>query len=145
MPTGQNDRAALEAELRQLVETAAGHIQHGSRSKTMIERLLKSVRLFNEKRLDMVLETSDRQRQRTVTEIDADDPRLSQPLDTYEWSRNVQICFSRLRLVYFRDLVQKSERELTRAGTGFGLKSMREVKEQLARMGLRLGMQLIRK
>src|SRR5438105_5957407 len=57
---------------------------------------------------------------------------------TRDWSSDV--CFFR-SIVYIGDLVQKSEAEMLRT-PNFGRKSLNEIKEVLAQMGLHLGMEV---
>jgi DNA-directed RNA polymerase subunit alpha len=50
-------------------------------------------------------------------------------------------CLQNDNLVYIGDLVQKSEAEVLRT-PNFGRKSLNEIKEVLAKMGLHLGMEV---
>ena len=51
-------------------------------------------------------------------------------------------CLKNDNIVYVGDLVQKSEAEMLRT-PNFGRKSLNEIKELLAQMGLHLGMELL--
>ena len=51
------------------------------------------------------------------------------------------LCWNVQFLLYIGDLVQKSEQEMLRT-PNFGRKSLNEIKEVLAQMGLHLGMEI---
>ena len=51
-------------------------------------------------------------------------------------------CLKNDNIIYIGDLVQKSEQEMLRT-PNFGRKSLNEIKEVLAQMGLELGMEIV--
>ena len=68
-------------------------------------------------------------------------PNLLKKVDELELSVRSANCLKNDNIVYIGDLVQKSESEMLRT-PNFGRKSLNEIKEVLAQMGLRLGMEL---
>ena len=66
---------------------------------------------------------------------------LLRKVDELELSVRSANCLKNDNIVYIGDLVQKSEAEMLRTPT-FGRKSLNEIKEVLASMGLRLGMDI---
>jgi DNA-directed RNA polymerase subunit alpha len=62
-------------------------------------------------------------------------------VDELELSVRSANCLKSDNIVYIGDLVQKSEGEMLRT-PNFGRKSLNEIKEVLAQMGLGLGMQI---
>ena len=62
-------------------------------------------------------------------------------VDELELSVRSANCLKNDNIVYIGDLVQKTEAEMLRA-PNFGRKSLNEIKEVLAQMGLKLGMEL---
>jgi DNA-directed RNA polymerase subunit alpha len=66
-------------------------------------------------------------------------PNLLRKVDELELSVRSANCLKNDNIVYIGDLVQKSEQEMLRT-PNFGRKSLNEIKEVLASMGLSLGM-----
>jgi DNA-directed RNA polymerase subunit alpha len=66
---------------------------------------------------------------------------LLRKVDELELSVRSANCLKNDNIVYIGDLVQKSEGEMLRT-PNFGRKSLDEIKEVLAQMGLNLGMQI---
>ena len=75
-----------------------------------------------------------------VTEL-AFNPSLLKKVDELELSVRSANCLKNDNIVYIGDLVQKSEAEMLRT-PNFGRKSLNEIKEVLAQMGLHLGMEV---
>ncbi|UJQ95265.1 DNA-directed RNA polymerase subunit alpha [Mariluticola halotolerans] len=76
--------------------------------------------------------------QDTVPEL-AFNPALLKKVDELELSVRSANCLKNDNIVYIGDLIQKSEAEMLRT-PNFGRKSLNEIKEVLAQMGLHLGM-----
>ena len=68
-------------------------------------------------------------------------PALLKKVDELELSVRSANCLKNDNLVYIGDLIQKSEAEMLRT-PNFGRKSLNEIKEVLAQMGLHLGMEV---
>ena len=68
-------------------------------------------------------------------------PNLLKKVDELELSVRSANCLKNDNIVYIGDLVQKTESEMLRT-PNFGRKSLNEIKEVLAQMDLRLGMEL---
>ena len=68
-------------------------------------------------------------------------PALLKKVDELELSVRSANCLKNDNLVYIGDLIQKSEAEMLRT-PNFGHKSLNEIKEVLAQMGLHLGMEV---
>jgi DNA-directed RNA polymerase subunit alpha len=68
-------------------------------------------------------------------------PALLKKVDELELSVRSANCLKNDNLVYIGDLIQKSEGEMLRT-PNFGRKSLNEIKEVLAQMGLNLGMEV---
>ena len=68
-------------------------------------------------------------------------PNLLRKVDELELSVRSMNCLRNDNIVYIGDLVQKTEAELLRT-PNFGRKSLNEIKEVLAQMGLHLGMEV---
>jgi DNA-directed RNA polymerase subunit alpha len=66
---------------------------------------------------------------------------LLRKLDEFELSVRTANSLKNDNIIYIGELVQKSEAELLRT-PNFGRKSLNEIKEVLARMNLRLGMEI---
>ena len=66
---------------------------------------------------------------------------LLRKVDELELSVRSANCLKNDNIVYIGDLVQKSESEMLRT-PNFGRKSLNEIKEVLATMGLGLGMEI---
>jgi DNA-directed RNA polymerase subunit alpha len=87
----------------------------------------------------------DEPRQRVVEDVQDDLPfnrNLLRKVDELELSVRSANCLKNDNIVYIGDLVQKSEQEMLRT-PNFGRKSLNEIKEVLASMGLSLGMPII--
>jgi DNA-directed RNA polymerase subunit alpha len=68
-------------------------------------------------------------------------PALLKKVDELELSVRSANCLKNDNIVYIGDLIQKSEPEMLRT-PNFGRKSLNEIKEVLAQMGLHLGMEV---
>ena len=68
-------------------------------------------------------------------------PALLKKVDELELSVRSANCLKNDNIVYIGDLIQKSESEMLRT-PNFGRKSLNEIKEVLASMGLHLGMEV---
>ena len=68
-------------------------------------------------------------------------PALLKKVDELELSVRSANCLKNDNIVYIGDLIQKSEGEMLRT-PNFGRKSLNEIKEVLASMGLHLGMEV---
>jgi DNA-directed RNA polymerase subunit alpha len=66
---------------------------------------------------------------------------LLKKVDELELSVRSANCLKNDNIIYIGDLVQKTEAEMLRT-PNFGRKSLNEIKEVLASMGLRLGMDI---
>ena len=69
-------------------------------------------------------------------------PLLLKKVDELELSVRSANCLKNDNIVYIGDLIQKTEAEMLRT-PNFGRKSLNEIKEVLASMGLRLGMDIL--
>jgi DNA-directed RNA polymerase subunit alpha len=69
------------------------------------------------------------------------DRNLLRKVDELELSVRSQNCLKNDNIIYIGDLVQKSEGEMLKT-PNFGRKSLNEIKEVLANMGLRFGMKI---
>src|SRR5437773_1038675 len=69
-------------------------------------------------------------------------PAFLKKVDELELSVRSANCLKNDNIVYIGDLVQKSEAEMLRT-PNFGRKSLNEIKEVLAQMGLHLGMEIV--
>ena len=81
---------------------------------------------------------------RAAEEAAAESPfnkNLLRKVDELELSVRSANCLKNDNIVYIGDLVQKSEAEMLRT-PNFGRKSLNEIKEVLAGMGLHLGMEV---
>ena len=78
--------------------------------------------------------------QEAVTEL-AFNPALLKKVDELELSVRSANCLKNDNIVYIGDLIQKTEAEMLRT-PNFGRKSLNEIKEVLAAMGLHLGMEV---
>jgi hypothetical protein len=68
-------------------------------------------------------------------------PLMFKKVNQLNWTIRTGNCLKNDNIVYFGDLVQKTEAEMLRT-PNFGRHSLNEVKEVLAKMGLRLGMEV---
>lgn len=78
--------------------------------------------------------------QEQVAEL-AFNPALLKKVDELELSVRSANCLKNDNIVYIGDLIQKTEAEMLRT-PNFGRKSLNEIKEVLASMGLHLGMEI---
>jgi DNA-directed RNA polymerase subunit alpha len=69
-------------------------------------------------------------------------PLLLKKVDELELSVRSANCLKNDNIVYIGDLIQKTEAEMLRT-PNFGRKSLNEIKEVLAQMGLHLGMEVV--
>ncbi len=69
-------------------------------------------------------------------------PALLKKVDGLELSVRSANCLKNDNIVYIGDLIQKTEAEMLRT-PNFGRKSLNEIKEVLAQMGLHLGMEVV--
>jgi DNA-directed RNA polymerase subunit alpha len=80
-----------------------------------------------------------------AAKVEEDKPTLNKYLlkkvDELELSVRSANCLKNDNIIYIGDLVQKTEAEMLRT-PNFGRKSLNEIKEVLASMGLRLGMEI---
>ncbi|MDB5528635.1 DNA-directed RNA polymerase subunit alpha [Devosia sp. UYZn731] len=83
-------------------------------------------------------EPSKEKTQDSVPEL-AFNPALLKKVDELELSVRSANCLKNDNIVYIGDLIQKTEAEMLRT-PNFGRKSLNEIKEVLAQMGLHLGM-----
>jgi len=83
-------------------------------------------------------------REREVEEVQPElefNPALLKKVDELELSVRSANCLKNDNIVYIGDLIQKTEAEMLRT-PNFGRKSLNEIKEVLASMGLHLGMEV---
>ena len=83
-------------------------------------------------------------RERVAEEAKPDlafNPVLLKKVDELELSVRSANCLKNDNIVYIGDLIQKTEAEMLRT-PNFGRKSLNEIKEVLAEMGLHLGMEV---
>jgi DNA-directed RNA polymerase subunit alpha len=86
----------------------------------------------------------DEPQQHVIEDGQAEPPfnrNLLRKVDELELSVRSANCLKNDNIVYIGDLVQKSEAEMLRT-PNFGRKSLNEIKEVLATMGLHLGMEI---
>jgi DNA-directed RNA polymerase subunit alpha len=86
-------------------------------------------------------EPSKEKTQDQVPEL-AFNPALLKKVDELELSVRSANCLKNDNIVYIGDLIQKTEAEMLRT-PNFGRKSLNEIKEVLAQMGLHLGMDVV--
>ena len=91
--------------------------------------------------LEIFLNFEEPKRAETAPSIPelAFNPALLKKVDELELSVRSANCLKNDNIVYIGDLIQKSEAEMLRT-PNFGRKSLNEIKEVLAQMGLHLGM-----
>ncbi len=82
-----------------------------------------------------------RRRRRRSRRISPFNPALLKKVDELELSVRSANCLKNDNIVYIGDLIQKTEAEMLRT-PNFGRKSLNEIKEVLAQMGLHLGMEV---
>jgi DNA-directed RNA polymerase subunit alpha len=78
--------------------------------------------------------------QHAIPEL-AFNPALLKKVDELELSVRSANCLKNDNITYIGDLIQKTEGEMLRT-PNFGRKSLNEIKEVLAQMGLHLGMEV---
>ncbi len=86
----------------------------------------------------------DEPQHEAVSEVVPDlafNPALLRKVDELELSVRSANCLKNDNIVYIGDLIQKTESEMLRT-PNFGRKSLNEIKEVLAQMGLHLGMEV---
>jgi DNA-directed RNA polymerase subunit alpha len=91
-----------------------------------------------------VFVTFEEPRKEVVSEVMAEipfNPAFLKKVDELELSVRSANCLKNDNIVYIGDLVQKTEAEMLRT-PNFGRKSLNEIKEVLAQMGLHLGMEV---
>jgi DNA-directed RNA polymerase subunit alpha len=76
-----------------------------------------------------------------IQDIPPFNPAFLKKVDELELSVRSANCLKNDNIVYIGDLVQKTEAEMLRT-PNFGRKSLNEIKEVLAQMGLHLGMEV---
>ena len=81
-----------------------------------------------------------RRPQHAIPEL-AFNPALLKKVDELELSVRSANCLKNDNITYIGDLIQKTEGEMLRT-PNFGRKSLNEIKEVLAQMGLHLGMEV---
>ncbi len=93
--------------------------------------------------LNVFLNFEEPRREETTPSIPelAFNPALLKKVDELELSVRSANCLKNDNIVYIGDLIQKSEAEMLRT-PNFGRKSLNEIKEVLAQMGLHLGMEV---
>jgi DNA-directed RNA polymerase subunit alpha len=81
-----------------------------------------------------------------IAEAPADEPAFNRNLlrkvEELELSVRSANCLKNDNIIYIGDLVQKTESEMLRT-PNFGRKSLNEIKEVLAQLGLHLGMEIL--
>ncbi|MFP3943435.1 MAG: DNA-directed RNA polymerase subunit alpha [Alphaproteobacteria bacterium] len=85
-------------------------------------------------------EPSERREEELRPELEFN-PALLKKVDELEFSVRSANCLKNDNIVYIGDLIQKTEAEMLRT-PNFGRKSLNEIKEVLAQMGLHLGMEV---
>jgi DNA-directed RNA polymerase subunit alpha len=85
-------------------------------------------------------EPQKEQKEVSIPEL-AFNPALLKKVDELELSVRSANCLKNDNIVYIGDLIQKTEAEMLRT-PNFGRKSLNEIKEVLAQMGLHLGMEV---
>ncbi len=85
-------------------------------------------------------EPSERREEELRPELEFN-PALLKKVDELELSVRSANCLKNDNIVYIGDLIQKTEAEMLRT-PNFGRKSLNEIKEVLAQMGLHLGMEV---
>ena len=87
------------------------------------------------------LRGADHGRRRGAAEEPAFNKNLLRKVEELELSVRSANCLKNDNIIYIGDLVQKTEAEMLRT-PNFGRKSLNEIKEVLAQMGLHLGMEI---
>ena len=93
--------------------------------------------------LNVFVNFEELRREEAATSIPelAFNPALLKKVDELELSVRSANCLKNDNIVYIGDLIQKTEAEMLRT-PNFGRKSLNEIKEVLAQMGLHLGMEV---
>jgi DNA-directed RNA polymerase subunit alpha len=106
------------------------------------DALAFSARILQDQ-LDIFLNFEEPKKQEAAPAIPdlAFNPALLKKVDELELSVRSANCLKNDNIVYIGDLIQKSEAEMLRT-PNFGRKSLNEIKEVLAQMGLHLGMEV---
>ncbi len=93
--------------------------------------------------LNVFVNFEEPRREEAATSIPelAFNPALLKKVDELELSVRSANCLKNDNIVYIGDLIQKTEAEMLRT-PNFGRKSLNEIKEVLAQMGLHLGMEV---
>ncbi len=109
-------------------------------SITPDDALAYSARILQDQ-LEIFLNFEEPKKAETAPSIPelAFNPALLKKVDELELSVRSANCLKNDNIVYIGDLIQKSEAEMLRT-PNFGRKSLNEIKEVLAQMGLHLGM-----
>jgi DNA-directed RNA polymerase subunit alpha len=109
-------------------------------SVTPEDALAYSARILQDQ-LDIFLNFEEPKKTETTPAIPelAFNPALLKKVDELELSVRSANCLKNDNIVYIGDLIQKTEAEMLRT-PNFGRKSLNEIKEVLAQMGLHLGM-----
>jgi DNA-directed RNA polymerase subunit alpha len=109
-------------------------------SITPEDALAYSARILQDQ-LDIFLNFEEPKKTETTPAIPelAFNPALLKKVDELELSVRSANCLKNDNIVYIGDLIQKTEAEMLRT-PNFGRKSLNEIKEVLAQMGLHLGM-----
>ena len=109
-------------------------------SITPDDALAYSARILQDQ-LEVFLNFEEPKKAETAPSIPelAFNPALLKKVDELELSVRSANCLKNDNIVYIGDLIQKSEAEMLRT-PNFGRKSLNEIKEVLAQMGLHLGM-----
>ncbi len=109
-------------------------------SVTPEDALAYSARILQDQ-LNIFLNFEEPKKEETEPSIPelAFNPALLKKVDELELSVRSANCLKNDNIVYIGDLIQKSEGEMLRT-PNFGRKSLNEIKEVLAQMGLHLGM-----
>ncbi len=97
--------------------------------------------LQDQLRLFVNFEEPHHERREELTEEVPFNKNLLRKVDELELSVRSANCLKNDNIVYIGDLVQKTESEMLRT-PNFGRKSLNEIKEVLAQMGLHLGMEI---
>jgi DNA-directed RNA polymerase subunit alpha len=111
-------------------------------SVTPEDALAYSARILQDQ-LNIFLNFEEPKKEETEPSIPelAFNPALLKKVDELELSVRSANCLKNDNIVYIGDLIQKSEGEMLRT-PNFGRKSLNEIKEVLAQMGLHLGMDI---
>jgi DNA-directed RNA polymerase subunit alpha len=111
-------------------------------SITAEDAVAYSARILQDQ-LNVFVNFEEPKREETAPSIPelAFNPALLKKVDELELSVRSANCLKNDNIVYIGDLIQKTEAEMLRT-PNFGRKSLNEIKEVLAQMGLHLGMEV---